>query len=129
LLRRNRKIYIASLGSPLQNARARAPRSDHRVYDLSGFTSYASNISRFCVDRSLHRWSTVSFRTHGLLLGTHRAFDEKIVFRPLYGHQREIAGLAMKNLPGSANAVSITVSDEAFEFLVRRGIKRSERAQ
>jgi ATP-dependent Clp protease ATP-binding subunit ClpA len=54
-------------------------------------------------------------------------FDEKIVFRPLCPDtQREIAWLAITEELARfrAGGFDLTVSDEAFEFLVRRGIHK-----
>jgi ATP-dependent Clp protease ATP-binding subunit ClpA len=55
-------------------------------------------------------------------------FDEKIVFRPLCpDNQRKIARLAIGEELARfrERGFDLTVSDEAFEFLVRRGIHKA----
>jgi ATP-dependent Clp protease ATP-binding subunit ClpA len=55
-------------------------------------------------------------------------FDEKIVFRPLsLETQREIARLAITQELARFRecGFDLTVSDEAFEFLVRRGVHKA----
>jgi ATP-dependent Clp protease ATP-binding subunit ClpA len=114
---------------------ARITLADHRAYDLSGFYIVCtSNIGA----RQLLRPTRLPFTTleraviselHGFfrpeLIGR---FDEKIVFRPLCPDtQREIAWLAISEELARfrERGFDLTVSDEAFEFLVRRGIHRA----
>jgi ATP-dependent Clp protease ATP-binding subunit ClpA len=55
-------------------------------------------------------------------------FDEKIVFKPLaHDIQREIGCLAIsEELDGfNERGFNLTVSEAAFEFLVRRGIQKT----
>ena len=114
---------------------ARITLADHNPYDLSGFYIVCtSNIGA----RQLLRPTRLPFTTleraviselHGFfrpeLIGR---FDEKIVFRPLCPDtQREIAWLAISEELARfrERGFDLTVSDEAFEFLVRRGIHRA----
>ena len=114
---------------------ARITLADHRAYDLSGFYIVCtSNIG----SQQLLRPTRLPFTTleraviselHGFfrpeLIGR---FDEKIVFRPLCPDtQREVAGLAITEELArfSERGIDLMVSDEAFEFLVRRGIHKA----
>jgi ATP-dependent Clp protease ATP-binding subunit ClpA len=114
---------------------ARITLGDHRAYDLSGFyVVCTSNIG----SRQLLRPTRLPFTTleraviselHGFfrpeLIGR---FDERIVFKPLSPEtQREIARLAMtEELDRFRDrGFDLMVSDEAFEFLVRRGIHKA----
>jgi ATP-dependent Clp protease ATP-binding subunit ClpA len=114
---------------------ARITLADHRAYDLSGFYIVCtSNIG----SQQLLRPTRLPFTTleraviselHGFfrpeLIGR---FDEKIVFRPLCPDtQREIAWLAITEELARfrERGFDLTVSDEAFEFLVRRGIHKA----
>ena len=114
---------------------ARITLADHRAYDLSGFYIVCtSNIG----SQQLLRPTRLPFTTleraviselHGFfrpeLIGR---FDEKIVFRPLCPDtQREIARLAIAEELARfrERGFDLAVSDEAFEFLVRRGIHKA----
>ena len=114
---------------------ARITLADHRVYDLSGFyVVCTSNIGA----QQLLRPTRLPFTTleraviselHGFfrpeLIGR---FDEKIVFRPLSPEtQREIARLAIAEELARfrERGFDLRVSDETFEFLVRRGIHKA----
>jgi ATP-dependent Clp protease ATP-binding subunit ClpA len=114
---------------------ARITLADHRTYDLSGFYIVCtSNIGA----QQLLRPTRLPFTTleraviselHGVfrpeLIGR---FDEKIVFRPLCPDtQREIAQLAIAEELARfrEQGFDLTDSDEAFEFLVRRGIHKA----
>ncbi len=114
---------------------ARITLADHRAYDLSGFYIVCtSNIG----SQQLLRPTRLPFTTleraviselHGFLrpelIGR---FDEKIVFRPLCPDtQREIAWLAITEELARfrKRGFNLTVSDETFEFLVRRGIHKA----
>jgi ATP-dependent Clp protease ATP-binding subunit ClpA len=114
---------------------ARITLADHRAYDLSGFYIVCtSNIGA----QQLLRPTRLPFTTleraviselHGFfrpeLIGR---FDEKIVFRPLCTDtQREIARLAIAEelTRLRERGFNLTVSDDAFEFLVRRGIHKA----
>jgi ATP-dependent Clp protease ATP-binding subunit ClpA len=114
---------------------ARITLADHRANDLSGFYIVCtSNIG----SQQLLRPTRLPFTTleraviselHGFfrpeLIGR---FDEKIVFRPLCPDtQREIARLAIAEELTRFRELGfdLTVSDEVFEFLVRRGIHKA----
>jgi ATP-dependent Clp protease ATP-binding subunit ClpA len=114
---------------------ARITLADHRVYDLSGFyVVCTSNIGA----QQLLRPTRLPFTTleraviselHGFfrpeLIGR---FDEKLVFRPLSSDtQREIARLAIVEELARfrERGFDLRVSDETFEFLVRRGIHKA----
>ena len=113
---------------------ARITLADHRAYDLLGFyVVCTSNIgsqqllrpTRFpftTLERAVHFRAHKTFRPE--LIGR---FDEKIVFKPLSADtQREIARLALTEELARfrERGFDLTVSDEAFEFLVRRGIHK-----
>ena len=114
---------------------ARITLADHQVYDLSGFYIVCtSNIG----SQQLLRPTRLPFTTleraviselHGFfrpeLIGR---FDEKIVFRPLCPDtQRDIARLAITDELARfrERGFDLTVSNNAFEFLVRRGIHKA----
>jgi ATP-dependent Clp protease ATP-binding subunit ClpA len=114
---------------------ARITLADHRAYDLSGFyVVCTSNIG----SRQLLRPTRLPFTTleraviselHGFfrpeLIGR---FDEKIVFRPLSSEvQREIGrgAIDLEIERFSEHGFDLTVSEAAFEFLVRRGIHKA----
>ena len=114
---------------------ARITLADHRAYDLSGFYIVCtSNIG----SQQLLRPTRLPFTTlqraviselHGFLrpelIGR---FDEKIVFKPLCPDtQRNIALLTVTEELERLRkrGFDLTVSDEAFEFLVRRGIHKA----
>ncbi len=109
--------------------------ADHRAYDLSGFYIVCtSNIGA----QQLLRPTRLPFTTleRAVISELHRffrpeligRFDEKIVFRPLCPDtQREIARIAIAEELARfrERGFDLTVSDEAFEFLVRRGIHKA----
>jgi len=114
---------------------ARITLADHRAYDLSGFYIVCtSNIG----SQQLLRPTRLPFATleRAVLAELHRffrpelvgRFDEKIVFKPLSPDtQREIGQLAVSEELArfQAQGFELTVSESAFEFLVRRGINRT----
>jgi ATP-dependent Clp protease ATP-binding subunit ClpA len=114
---------------------ARITLADHRVYDLSGFyVVCTSNIGA----QQLLRLTRLPFTTleRAVISELHRffrpeligRFDEKIVFRPLsLDTQREIARLAIAEELARfrERGFDLRVSDETFEFLVRRGIHKA----
>ena len=114
---------------------ARITLADHRVYDLSGFyVVCTSNIGA----QQLLRPTRLPFTTleRAVISELHRffrpeligRFDEKIVFRPLSSEtQREIARLAIAEELARfrERGFDFRVSDETFEFLVRRGIHKA----
>jgi ATP-dependent Clp protease ATP-binding subunit ClpA len=114
---------------------ARITLADHRVYDLSGFyVVCTSNIGA----QQLLRPTRLPFTTleRAVISELHRffrpeligRFDEKIVFRPLSPEtQREIARLAIAEELARfrERGFDLRVSDETFEFLVRRGIHKA----
>ena len=114
---------------------ARITLADHRAYDLSGFYIVCtSNIG----SQQLLRPTRLPFATleRAVVSELHRIFrpefigrfDEKIVFRPLSPDvQREIGRLAISEELDRfwKRGFELTVSDEAFEFLVRRGIHKT----
>ena len=114
---------------------ARITLADHRTYDLSRFYIVCtSNIG----SQQLLRPTRLPFTTleRAVISELYRffrpeligRFDEKVVFKPLSSEiQREIGGLAMAEEIARfrARGFDLTVSDEAFEFLVRRGIQKS----
>jgi ATP-dependent Clp protease ATP-binding subunit ClpA len=114
---------------------ARITLADHRVYDLSGFyVVCTSNIGA----QQLLRPTRLPFTTleRAVISELHRffrpeligRFDEKIVFRPLSPDtQREIARLAIAEELARfrERGFDLRVSDETFEFLVRRGIHKA----
>jgi ATP-dependent Clp protease ATP-binding subunit ClpA len=114
---------------------ARITLADHRAYDLSGFYIVCtSNIG----SQQLLRPTRLPFTTlqRAVIAELHRflrpeligRFDEKIVFKPLAPDtQREIALLAITEELARfrERGFDLAVSDEAFEFLVRRGIHKA----
>jgi len=114
---------------------ARITLADHRVYDLSGFYIVCtSNIG----SQQLLRPTRLPFATleRAVLSEVHRIFrpeligrfDEKIVFKPLSPEvQREIGRIAIDEELSRLRqkGFDLTVSDEAFEFLLRRGIHKT----
>jgi len=114
---------------------ARIALADHQVYNLSGFYIVCtSNIG----SQRLLRPTRLPFTTleRAVISELHKFcrpelighFDEKIVFKPLSSDtQREIARLAMTEELDRfrERGFDLTVSDEAFEFLVRRGIHKT----
>jgi ATP-dependent Clp protease ATP-binding subunit ClpA len=114
---------------------ARITLADHRAYDLSGFYIVCtSNIG----SQQLLRPTRLPFATleRAVLSELHRffrpeligRFDEKIVFRPLSADtQREIGRLAISEELDRLRqqGFDLSVSDAAFEFLVRRGIHKA----
>lgn len=114
---------------------ARITLADHRTYDLSGFYIVCtSNIG----SQQLLRPTRLPFATleRAVLSELHRVFrpeligrfDEKIVFRPLSPDtQREIGQLVVSEELARFHqqGIDLTVSEPAFEFLVRRGIHRA----
>jgi ATP-dependent Clp protease ATP-binding subunit ClpA len=114
---------------------ARITHADHRTYDLSGF--YIVCTSNIGSDRLL-RPSRLPFTTleRAVISELHRffrpeligRFDEKIVFKPLsQDTQREIGCLAISEELDrfKERGFNLTVSEAAFEFLVRRGIQKT----
>jgi ATP-dependent Clp protease ATP-binding subunit ClpB len=114
---------------------ARITLADHRAYDLSGFYIVCtSNIG----SQQLLRPTRLPFATleRAVVSELHRffrpeligRFDEKIVFKPLSPEtQREIGRLAISEELARfrQQGFDLTVSDDAFEFLVRRGIHKA----
>jgi ATP-dependent Clp protease ATP-binding subunit ClpB len=114
---------------------ARITLADHRTYDLSGFYIICtSNIGSQQLLRPTRLLSTTLERA--VLCELHQffrpeligRFDEKIVFKPLSPDtQREIAHLTLceELARFRERGFDLTVSGEAFEFLVRRGIYKT----
>jgi len=114
---------------------ARITLADNRAYDLSGFYIVCtSNIG----SQQLLRPTRLPFATleRAVFAELHRffrpeligRFDEKIVFKPLSPDtQREIGQLAISEelTRFRAQGFELTVSEPAFEFLVRRGIYKA----
>ena len=114
---------------------ARITLADHRAYDLSGFYIVCtSNIG----SQQLLRPTRLPFATleRAVLSELHRffrpelvgRFDEKVVFKPLSPDtQREIGLLAVSEelTRFRQQGFELTVSEPAFEFLVRRGIHKT----
>jgi len=114
---------------------ARITLADHRSYDLSGFYIVCtSNIG----SQQLLRPTRLPFATleRAVLSELHRffrpelvgRFDEKIVFKPLCPDtQRQIGQLAIDEELARLRqkGYNLTVSEEAFEFLLRRGIHKT----
>lgn len=113
---------------------ARITLADHRSYDLSRFYIVCtSNIG----SQQLLRPTRLPFATleRAVLSELHRffrpeligRFDEKIVFKPLsQDTQREIGRLAISEELDRfrQHGFDLSVSESAFEFLVRRGIHK-----
>jgi len=114
---------------------ARITLADHCTYDLSGFYIVAtSNIG----SQQLLRPTRLPFATleRAVLSELHRVFrpeligrfDEKIVFRPLSSEtQREIGQLVISDELDRfrQQGFNLTVSESAFEFLIRHGIHKT----
>ena len=114
---------------------ARITLADHQAYDLSGFYIVCtSNIG----SQQLLRPTRLPFTTleRAVISELHRffrpeligRFDEKIVFKPLSADtQREIGRLAISEELDRLRqqGFELSVSDVAFEFLVRRGIHKA----
>jgi ATP-dependent Clp protease ATP-binding subunit ClpA len=114
---------------------ARITLADHRVYNLSSFYIVCtSNIG----SQRLLRPARLPFTTleRAVISELHKffrpeligRFDEKIVFKPLSSDtQREIARLAIAEELARfrKRGFDLTGSNEAFEFLVRRGIHKA----
>jgi ATP-dependent Clp protease ATP-binding subunit ClpA len=114
---------------------ARITLADHRAYDLSGFYIVCtSNIG----SQQLLRPTRLPFTTleRAVISELHRffrpeligRFDEKIVFQPLsMDTQREIGHLVISEELDRLRqqGFDLSVSDAAFEFLVRRGIHKA----
>ena len=114
---------------------ARITLADHRSYDLSGFYIVCtSNIG----SQQLLRPTRLPFATleRAVLSELHRffrpelvgRFDEKIVFKPLIPDtQRQIGRLAIDEelVRLRQKGFDLAVSEEAFEFLLRRGIHKT----
>lgn len=114
---------------------ARITLADHQTHDLSGFFIVCtSNIG----SQQLLRPTRLPFATleRAVLSELHRhfrpeligRFDEKIVFRPLSSEtQREIARLVINEELARfrEKGFDLSISGEALEFLVRKGIHRT----
>ena len=114
---------------------ARITLNDHRTYDLSGFYLVCtSNIG----SQRLLRPTRLPFTTleRAVISELHKffrpelvgRFDEKIVFKPLSPDtQREIGQFAIfeELARFRQKGFDLRVSEEAFEFLVRRGIHKA----
>jgi len=114
---------------------ARITLADHRSYDLSGFYIVCtSNIG----SQQLLRPTRLPFATleRAVLSELHRffrpelvgRFDEKLVFKPLCPEtQRQIGRLAIDEELARLRqkGFDLAVSEEAFEFLLRRGIHKT----
>ena len=114
---------------------ARITLADHRTYNLSGFYMVCtSNIG----SQQLLRPTRLPFTAleRAVVAELHRAFrpeligrfDEKIVFKPLSPEvQREIGNIAICEELDRFNVrgFSLTISAEAFEFLIRHGIQKT----
>jgi ATP-dependent Clp protease ATP-binding subunit ClpB len=114
---------------------ARITLADHRTYDLSGFYIVCtSNIG----SQQLLRPTRLPFATleRAALSELHRIFraefigrfDEKIVFKPLSAEiLRDISQLVIcRELARfRQRGFELTVSELAFEFLLRRGMHKS----
>jgi ATP-dependent Clp protease ATP-binding subunit ClpA len=114
---------------------ARITLADHRTYNLSGFYLVCtSNIG----SQRLLRPTRLPFTTleRAVISELHKffrpellgRFDEKIVFKPLSPDtQREIGHLAVieELARFREKGFDLRVSEEAFEFLLRRGIHKA----
>jgi len=114
---------------------ARITLANHQTYDLSGFYIVCtSNIG----SQQLLRPTRLPFATleRAVLSELHRVFrpelvgrfDEKIVFKPLCPDiQRQIGQLAIDEELARLRekGFDLTVSEEALEFLLRRGIHKT----
>jgi ATP-dependent Clp protease ATP-binding subunit ClpB len=114
---------------------ARITLNDHRTYDLSGFYLVCtSNIGSQRLLRSTRLpFTTLERAVISELYKFFRPelvgrFDEKIVFKPLSPDtQREIGQFAIfeELARFRQKGFDLRVSEEAFEFLVRRGIHKA----
>lgn len=114
---------------------SRITLADHQTHDLSGFYLVCtSNIG----SQQLLRPTRLPFATleRAVISELHRffrpeligRFDEKIVFRPLsQDTQREIGQLAILEELARfrEKGIELSVSEPAFEFLIRRGIHKA----
>lgn len=114
---------------------ARITLADHQTYDLSRFYIIAtSNIG----SQQLLRPTRLPFATleRAVLAQLHQVFrpeligrfSERIVFKPLSPDiQREIGQLVISEELARfrTQGIELTVSNDAFEFLVRRGVHRT----
>lgn len=114
---------------------ARITLADHRTYDLSAFYLVCtSNIG----SQQLLRPTRLPFATleRAVVSELHRCFrpeligrfDEKIVFKPLTPDtQREIGRLTIDEELGRlrVKGFDLSMSESAFEFLVRQGIHKT----
>lgn len=114
---------------------ARITLADHQNYDLSGFYIVCtSNIG----SQQLLRPTRLPFATleRAVMSELHRTFrpelvgrfSEKIVFKPLSPDiQREIGRLVVSNELARfrAKGFDLTISEEAFEFFLRRGTHKT----
>lgn len=109
--------------------------ADHRAYDLSGFYIVCtSNIG----SQQLLRPTRLPFATleRAVISELHRffrpelvgRFDEKIVFKPLTPDTQRQIGLltiAEELERFRSQGFQLSISDAAFEFLIRRGVHKS----
>ncbi len=114
---------------------ARITLNDHKIYDLSGYYIVCtSNVG----SQQLLRPTRLPFTTleRAVLAELHRSFrpeligrfDEKIVFKPLSPEiQREIGALIVSDELERFGrmGMELEMSEDAFEFLVRRGIHKN----
>lgn len=114
---------------------ARITLADHRTYNLSGFYIVCtSNIG----SQQLLRPTRLPFATleRAVLSELHRLFrpeligrfDEKLVFKPLSPDAQRDIGLMVVSEELSrlrGGGFDLTISEEAFEFLMRRGIHKT----
>jgi ATP-dependent Clp protease ATP-binding subunit ClpA len=114
---------------------ARITLADHRTYNLSEFYIVCtSNIG----SQQLLRPTRLPFATleRAVISELHRffrpeligRFDERIVFKPLSPEiQREIGRIAISQELNrfKVRGFNLTVSEAAFEFLIRRGIQKT----
>lgn len=122
-------LFLQMLGA------ARITLADHRTYDLSGFYIVCtSNIgSQMLLRPTRLPFATLERAVMSELNRTFRPeligrFSEKIVFKPLSPDiQREIGRLVVSHELARirAKGFDLTVSEEAFEFLVRQGIHKT----
>lgn len=118
---------------------ARITLADHQTHDLSGFYIVCtSNIG----SQQLLRQTRLPFATleRAVLSELHRnfrpeligRFDEKIVFKPLSsGAQREIGrhAITVELDRIRKQGFNLGVSEEAFEFLIRKGVHKTHGAR
>lgn len=113
---------------------ARITLADHQTYDLSGFYLVAtSNIG----SQQLLRLPRLPFATleRAVMAGLHQhfrpeligRFDEKLVFKPLSPESQREIGLAVISAELEQlrqKGIQLTISEDALEFLVRKGIHK-----